>query len=289
VILYHSSGYTVIKRGIVNEQFPYVSRPKEEEAVVEAFVERQLARQQGLPEDKQKNPLIAIPGSTGSGKSTFLQNFPSSQAYRTYIESYHQSKQPIVSLITFNSGWEIKSNENLYPYLGLRVVYGAMVYHNRTNISYRDFIDYMISGNQEAGNIDLSSVFDILREYFASDGPILLGVDELSKRKFDAEDIMTTIGAELNDYGDLDVVVSSTSPLYIKDLVSGSNRQITYIPMVGLYSAELGRKECQALADEIKATYPETNEKSYKFKMALVQNMYKLASGYPRISEKNCS
>jgi hypothetical protein len=206
VIYYSSSGKHEVKDVIAQEHFPYLSRPKEEE-VAQAFTDRQLDRQRGAPKEKIIIPVIAIPGSPGSGKSTFLKNFPISQAYRSYLESYYKGRQPIVSLITFNSSWELSGNRDLNIYLGLRILYGAMVYHNRTNISYCNFIDYMIEGNQEAEKIDVGSVHNILLEYSASDGPILLGVDELSKCKSDAEDVLRRIGYMLDLYDDVDVVV----------------------------------------------------------------------------------
>jgi hypothetical protein len=64
--------------------------------------------------------LIAIPGSPGSpgiGKSSFLANFPASEAYQNYTRDV----RVIVSALTFNSAMSQKYNR-----LGLRVIYGAI-------------------------------------------------------------------------------------------------------------------------------------------------------------------
>ena len=67
-------------------------------------------------EDKMNNPLIAIPGSPGIGKSTFLSKFPASEQYKSY------QNNSIVSTLTFNSGME--SDKNLFE---LRIIYGACI------------------------------------------------------------------------------------------------------------------------------------------------------------------
>ena len=71
---------------IVAQEFPYIGRDAEAEDVVQFMEARQGLRQSGSESlsDKAKNPLIALPGSPGVGKSTFLVHFPITAAYRRY-------------------------------------------------------------------------------------------------------------------------------------------------------------------------------------------------------------
>ena len=73
--------------------------------------------------DKMLNPLIAIPGSPGSGKSTFIVHFPESAAYKQYLQDTHRPAA-IVSSLTFNSAMDRKSPK--INDVGLRIIYGGM-------------------------------------------------------------------------------------------------------------------------------------------------------------------
>ena len=66
---------------LVYEYFQYIPREYECNEVVKYMSARQNKRKKGS-EDKSCNPLIAIPGSPGIGKSTFLTHFPDSKYYK---------------------------------------------------------------------------------------------------------------------------------------------------------------------------------------------------------------
>jgi hypothetical protein len=70
---------------IVTENLQYRNRLAENENIVELFDSRQSNRKDSR--DKSKNPLTSIPGSPGSGKSSFLSHFPESVEYKSYVIS----------------------------------------------------------------------------------------------------------------------------------------------------------------------------------------------------------
>jgi hypothetical protein len=72
--------------------------------------------------DKIINPLVALPGSPGSGKSTFLVHLPESAAYQQYLNDTDRPAA-IVSTLTFNSGMTTPGEADA---LGLRIIYGGM-------------------------------------------------------------------------------------------------------------------------------------------------------------------
>ena len=122
---------------IVDETFKYISRDVEDRCVVECMRARQALQNILKSDDKSRNPLIAIPGSPGIGKSTFLCHFPESDAYKEYIGF---NRHPIVSILTFNKG--MTHSPNNQDALGLRVLYGAAVAMGlicRNDINFEDF------------------------------------------------------------------------------------------------------------------------------------------------------
>ena len=85
--------------------FDYIPRDIESAEVVKYMVKRQKLRMTRNQFDKISNPLIAVPGSPGIGKSAFLCHFPESSQYKEYINNRSLSS-PIVSTLTFNSAME---------------------------------------------------------------------------------------------------------------------------------------------------------------------------------------
>jgi putative ribosome biogenesis GTPase RsgA len=65
-----------------NIYLTWVGRGAEERAVVNLLRKRATSH----TPDKSDNPLITLPGSPGIGKSTFLNNFPSSEQYMEYVK-----------------------------------------------------------------------------------------------------------------------------------------------------------------------------------------------------------
>ena len=102
---------------IVDEVFKFIPRPIEFAQVCNYFGFRVNCRKMSkLPKDKRNNRVVAIPGSPGIGKSSFLTHFPESQEYYEYLNKV----SPIVSTLTFNSGMECEKD-----LFGLRILFGA--------------------------------------------------------------------------------------------------------------------------------------------------------------------
>jgi len=97
----NSTVYVPENAVIVKEFFPYIPRTEEARQIVNLFVERKTKRKKDTnnAEDKRLNPVIAIPGSPGIGKSAFLKNFPTSPEYRAYEEDVPS----IVTPFSFNT------------------------------------------------------------------------------------------------------------------------------------------------------------------------------------------
>jgi hypothetical protein len=79
---------------IVQENLPYKNRSIENINIVSLFEYRYQNRNRSS--DKNKNRLTSIPGSPGSGKSTFLTHFPESVEYKNYIVNRNKNLDPIV-------------------------------------------------------------------------------------------------------------------------------------------------------------------------------------------------
>ena len=251
---------------IVEECLPYRDRSGEAERVVQELKNRCAARGKAKnPKDKVHNPLIAIPGSPGSGKSSFFAHFPESTAFQSFLGS----RFPIVSTLTFNSGMDDGPDS-----LGARILYGAVRAMGLSeNVQWCDF----------SKDIEAMSALDavrLLRRIFGAARPVLVLVDELSKAtKYDAT-AMAELGVLLNRDGDAHVVVSSLSPAYIAKLLYGSQRRISYVILAPLDASDLGQQECKAWAESFIS--PTTNP----FKANLLRSAYLLASGHPRSLEQ---
>ena len=100
---------------IVAEAFEYTGRDEEEKELVK-FCELRQEFRAGI-KDKSWNPLITVPASPGSGKSTFLVHFPQSRHFQNYCNGL----SPIVCTLTFN--YEMQYADDI---LGLRIIYGTL-------------------------------------------------------------------------------------------------------------------------------------------------------------------
>ena len=136
---------------------------------------RQIVRNtEPNPRDKRSNPLIAIPGSPGIGKSTFLSHFPDSKAYKEYV-GYNQ--KPIISTLTFNSNMGTLENDR--DAFGLRIIFGAalaMGLLSEEELDWEDFVKRFPLLDLQA-----SDAVRILKQLLGSNRPILILVDEISK------------------------------------------------------------------------------------------------------------
>jgi hypothetical protein len=271
---------------IVKQYLPYINREEANKNIVNYFKERRKARSDDTTGiDKSLNPLIAIPGSPGSGKSTFFVHFPDSNEYKDYCKGdNNESLSPIVSTLTFNG------EMNNYPVsFGLRILYGAarsMTLIDET-VKWSEF-------TKEVGidDIEADDAVQLLRRVFGKDRPILILVDEVSKAVKFSQDcdtkIMRQIGDLLDNDGNTDVIMSSLSPNYVETLVTtNSQRNINYEILPPLINEGLGRNECQDWANEtITKIYELNKNKEWdEYKKNLLNNTYLLMSGHPRSIE----
>ena len=135
------------------EFFEYIPREYECDEVVRYMRQRMNARKNTVnKEDKMINPLIAIPGSPGIGKSTFLSKFPASEQYKSY------QNNSIVSTLTFNSG--MSSGEDLFE---LRIIYGACISMGLFDNDYCDWRKF--KKEFQNVNLDTDDVVDLVMKY----------------------------------------------------------------------------------------------------------------------------
>ena len=202
---------------------------------------RQIIRTEPNPRDKRSNPLIAIPGSPGIGKSTFLCHFPDSKAYTEYV-GYNQ--KPIVSTLTFNSNMETLNV--VKDAFGLRIIYGAalaMGLMSKMEWKWKYFVE-------QFPLLDLvaSDAVRLLKQLLGHSRQILILVDEISKAN-NSVNVMAQLGVVLNEQSECDVVISSLSPGYVQELLTGSQRPVSYVVLPPMLDSGLGREECYKWAD----------------------------------------
>jgi len=248
--------------------------------------ERQLLRDSVMAKDaadKSCNRLIALPGSPGIGKSTFMAHFSESQEYKNYT-AYRSSQSPIVAPLTFNSA--MNSGESLF---GLRILFGAvkcMVTSTapRSNTTWADFWELF----SRFDSLSAVQAILILRRTYGPTRLVLLLVDEVSKAKFTSEiagkDVMTQIGSVLDSDGNTDVVLSSLSPKYVETLLSGSNRLINYCVLLPILDVNIVGDICKQWSTRMVRKYVKHN-KNDEFIPRVLESMPLLASGHPRSIE----
>lgn len=265
---------------MVKEYFPYFEREEESKVIVDLMIKRQKDRQCPLKQDKMNNPLIAMPGSPGSGKSTFLIHFPQSAYYRKYA-----GNNAIVCPLTFNGAM---SSSPILAF-GVRILYGACMTIGVEYVKNRSFEDF-VKDFQSMSALDISALdaVCVLRQVFGGteDRKILILVDEISKANgFEGDkDVMKQIEVLLDNEDHCDVIFSALSPKYVKDLASDSNRIIKYIVPTPMLDSQLGRKECESWAN-ILISKAELIGHVNDFKKNLLRNSYLLLSGHPRSLE----
>lgn len=239
---------------------------------------------------KGYNRLNALPGVPGCGKSAFLAHFPYSTAYNDYWKQRQNvsvlpvsTEKPLISILSFNTGMDYNPGEQS---LGLRIIYGAL---KSTSIQFA--VSWQLFHEEYKSLRDLRAIkaVNLLRMVFGNTRLFFIGVDEISKTMDTAiaEDIISQLGVVLNLEIHTDVLVSSLHPAYIKDLVTGSNRAVNYLPIVPLKNEKLGkqlRPESEKFVNKVNDING-SGKKLNKFVKSLLRNMYILGSGHPRTLE----
>ena len=255
---------------IVEESFEFIPREEEEKNIVGHFEYRKMRRQRGKT-DKIVNALITTVASPGFGKSTLLVHLPLSKSYRNYINN----TSPIVSTLSFNSGMGFETPD----VFSLRILYGASQAMGLFENNQQTWFSFQKKWNY----IDLTTIdaINILEKLFGFQRPIIILVDELSKAKNDKL-IMPQLGSILDAKENCDLVVSSLSPQYIDELLTGSQRRINYVPLKLLLNENLGKQECLNWANTLITFAGGENIVFDSIKKNALKNSYLLLSVHPR-------
>ena len=251
---------------------------------------RRLYTNDPSKDDKSDNPVITISASPGLGKSSFLVNFPESWAYKNYCNVL----PAIVSTLTFNKGMAFNKDV-----LGLRIIYGALRSMRviSETLPFKEFLKEVdstsASEKSKYKSLTAKDAVNILRKVFdpasstseTSRRPMLILVDEISKAKDDKK-VASQLGAVLDAFGDVNVVVSSLSPGYVADVVG--NRPVDFVILNPMLDANLGSEECLEWANTLITSVQQSDPtiKIDSFKENVLKNAYLLFSGHPRLLER---
>lgn len=195
--------------------------------------------------DKRNNCIVAVPGSPGSGKTTFLLHFAVSPEYENYLREtgVENTSKAIVAPVTFNS----KMTRGCAAF-GLRIMYGAaksMGFFEGRTVTWKGFAKSL----SRFRDIDPTIAVEVLREIFGNRRVLIL-VDNIKKaaklEKGGDDAVMGAICTLLSNDGTVDVLVSALSPTYMRNLVLRQWRcPIYHVPLSPLHDLEQGRVECE--------------------------------------------
>jgi hypothetical protein len=196
-------------------------------------------------------------------------------------------------LVTYNSGMSGSAK------LGLRVLYSSRVSRRLVEPEKAVWSNF----TKHMGNFKDITGLEALQEVrckFKFNGRILLCVDEI-KKSANAMTVVEELGEILESDPLTDVVVSALTPTYVKDLVTGSNREVAYVPLFPLpASAEwasfatiaealVGRARAEMTTEIEKkqagggyTRFAEKWKKTFAFKERILKAAPILASGHPR-------
>jgi hypothetical protein len=227
-------------------------RDKEAEEAAGLLSARQERRILGSPTTKEGNPLLSIPGSSGVGKRSFLKHFPCSLAFYNYCAKMKDTATPIVAPVKFSGMQSSSYREGIA--LGLRTIYAACrcMGHIQADLSWDDFNKLCAA----FANITLSDALSVLWRLFGQGRRVIVLVDGIQKtvkcESAGDDAVMSSIGAALNEFGNVDFLVASPTPAYIHDLVSrASPRSIDHVTLAPLYELKEGIEASRAWADRV--------------------------------------
>ena len=281
---------------LVKQILTYVPRLNENVCILRHFRSRQVSRSSGGGFDKIVNPLVAIPAAPGSGKSTFLANFPDSDEFKLYCRDCGDASPAIVAPLTFNSGMTtpfVSVGSSIIEHsFGLRILFGAAMVMRQpgqapslpTKSGFPDWKSFCVEF-EDYHHVSGVQAISILRHIFGEDRRVLVLVDELAKIEGDGSDklVARQIGAILDDSGLNEVLVSSLSPQYINTLLSGNDRQIKCIIFESLIESDLGREQTKVWADKLLEEHCSAPDRTVDiFAKTFLQSIFLLCSGHPR-------
>jgi hypothetical protein len=106
----------------------------------------------------------------------------------------------------------------------------------------------------------------------------LILVDEISKAEND-KGCMRDLGRTLDQFDEVDIMLSSLSPKYMKNLLSGIHIPVRYVVLPPLLDSRLGMDELRKFTDS------HVHRLKDSFSRATLNNLHLLASGHPRSLE----
>jgi hypothetical protein len=175
------------------------------------------------------------------------------------------------------------------PSFGLRIIFGCARSMNIINETYNWEMFCSLGWlSDERNDLEAFTAINILRNFFGEERPVLLLIDEISKAKFDSysnydDKVITDVGVILDSYGDIDVIVSSLSPNYIRALITQkSQRGIDYSILYPLIDFDYMKNESNSWIDHI---IPNSKNIKNKFILNLIKATYLMVSGDPRSLE----
>eukprot|EP00286_Rhodomonas_abbreviata_P009956 CAMPEP_0181318018 /NCGR_PEP_ID=MMETSP1101-20121128/16781_1 /TAXON_ID=46948 /ORGANISM="Rhodomonas abbreviata, Strain Caron Lab Isolate" /LENGTH=976 /DNA_ID=CAMNT_0023425457 /DNA_START=323 /DNA_END=3254 /DNA_ORIENTATION=- len=240
----------------------------EREAQMEQVVSRMLERQRDWRGDKQRNPLLCVPNSPGTGKSLFaamlgqaleagcLEGRSVAQVIPTLTaenDTGDGNFTTVVSAFTYNSGMSARLNlGNQCAALFCRALYGSLgaKCSQLSAVSFEDFAS-AARAQEMWGESDV-----IRREYKALTGGaennntnFVLVVDELAKISSSedpsesARQTLTELGAWLDASPNHHAVVTALHEQFVRTGVTGSNRNVEIATIVTDLSCVNGNAE----------------------------------------------
>lgn len=187
------------------------------------------------------------------------------------------------------------NSKALSPTFGLRILFGAAMTMKSPSCVQIPKEDYMLIWARftfklrDHIGLSASSAIQVLKDVYGINRRILVLVDELSKAsnifKNADENMITEIGLVLDGFQNVDVIISSLSPQYVRALLTGSQRPINYILLGSSLDRRLGQKECQKWVDKILHKVCESDQYVDEFAIRFLKSIDLLMSGHPRSLE----
>jgi len=252
------------------------------------------------------NALLAVTNSTGYGKSTLLV-----QAIQAVVEK--SSDMTVAAPVTYNSGMgeALKSSMGFSP-LGMRLFFGAIAamrpraqpsgcLFNQSDPWMRFCSELRKCTKRHFPSNAVSDYIWLLRDLYDAESVIVV-IDELSKceksevvqiygkERDPGELVCTEIGKVIDSDPKTLVLVSSLSPTYARQLVTGSNRRIVVLILKALLESELDIVVTEALLPTLEEALKhiaqlegkQVTDKSIEELRELALRCARLSGGHPR-------
>ena len=219
----------------VNFTASCIAREGAIDAIMTAVYARRLCR---VPQDRLSNPLMAVFGAPGSGKSFFIDILGErfGQGQETHRESFLDGS--VVLAISFNgvcstpAEVDLTRNAHAQFALGARALWSYFVNCSTTRISdFEGFYNFLLSA---VPRLSLDLAIQCVRAH-SGNNRILLLVDELIKadigREGRAVSVLSHIGEILSADAEFNAVVTSLKPGPFRSIQTKFGRPIVWISL----------------------------------------------------------